>query len=88
MAKSGEGIEKDRAIAAEAWNRIADGLSRSDALEDRALAEQIARFAGAWFAIDSKREPEAASMRERGTRIEPSTSTLVPKDREGMSRGR
>jgi len=42
--KSGTGIEWDQAIAAEAWSRIAEGLSHSDNLEDRTLAAHVERF--------------------------------------------
>ena len=57
-AKSGGGIDNDQAIAAEAWNRLAEGLSRSDNPEDRVLADHVDRFLSGTFAIDSKRQLE------------------------------
>lgn len=42
--KSGVGIERDKAIAGEAWSRIAESLSQSDNLEDRTLAAHVERF--------------------------------------------
>lgn len=57
-AKSGEGFDKDQAVAAEAWSRIVEGLSRSDSPEDRALAEHVGRFLGGTFATASERKRE------------------------------
>ena len=60
--KSGEGLDKDQAIAAEAWNQIVDGLSRSDSSEDRALAEHVYRFLFGAFATDSGRKREVGPL--------------------------
>ena len=60
--KSGEGLDKDQAIAAEAWNQIVDGLSRSDSSEDRALAEHVRRFLFGAFATDSGRKREVGPL--------------------------
>jgi hypothetical protein len=60
-AKSGPGFDKDQAISIEAWSRIAEGLSRSDSAEDKALAQQVDRFLGDMFATDSKRKREVSA---------------------------
>ncbi len=87
-AKAGGGIDQDRAIAAEAWNRIAEGLSRSDSPEDRALADHVDRFLSSTLAIDSKR------LLERGPGPQGKTQTVrqplhvIARDREGPDVGR
>jgi len=83
--KSGRGIDKDRAIAAEAWSSLVEGLYRSQSVEDRALAEHVARFVRGRFAMDLKREPEAELTPERGTQSERQASNLVPKAGRDMS---
>jgi hypothetical protein len=61
-AKSGQGVDKDQTIAVEAWSRIAEGLTRSDSAEDRALAHHVDRFLADMSATDTRRthgvEPE------------------------------
>jgi len=81
-AKSGEGIEKDRAIAARAWERIAEGLSRSDSPEDRALADHVDRFLAGAFAVDAKRRLEVRPQPQRDTQTVRQTLN-VTRDREG-----
>ncbi|MCE9661013.1 MAG: relaxase/mobilization nuclease domain-containing protein [Burkholderiales bacterium] len=44
IAKSGLRVDQSLASAAEAWRRIAEGLSRSDSDEDRDLAVHVDRF--------------------------------------------
>jgi hypothetical protein len=53
--KSGPVPNRDRADAAEAWNQIAEALSRSDVSEDRGLALDIRRFLSGPFAGDPVR---------------------------------
>ena len=86
-AKSGEGFDNDRAIAAEEWNRIVEGLSRLDSPEDRALADHVVRFLSGAFAIDSKRQREVGPERQENRQ------TLVQgsgrkRPRAARSRGR
>ena len=80
--KRGVGLDKDRAIAAEAWNRIAEGLSRSDRPEDRALADHVGRFLSRTFAIDSKRQLEVAREPQRNTQPVRQALHVVARDRE------
>ena len=44
VVKSGPGIDRDHAIAAEAWRGIVEGLCASESAADRLLSLQIARF--------------------------------------------
>jgi hypothetical protein len=44
MSRAGTGFESDQAIAAEAWQRIAQGLANSDRPEDKTLATRVERF--------------------------------------------
>jgi hypothetical protein len=81
-AKSGEGVDKDRSIAAEAWGRIVDGLSRSDSPEDRALADHVDRFLAGTFAIDVKRRLEVMPEPQRDAQSVGQT-LKVTRDREG-----
>jgi len=69
MAKSGKGIEQDRAIAAQAWERIADALSRSTSPEDRALAEHVDRFLSGAFALEVRRRLDVVPERKRNIEI-------------------
>jgi hypothetical protein len=80
--KRGVGLDKDRAIAAEAWNRIAEGLSWSDRPEDRVLADHVGRFLSRTFAIDSKRRLEVRSERQGNTQTVRQMLSAT-KDREG-----
>ena len=82
-AKSGEGFDKDRAIAAEAWNRIVEGLSRSDNPDDRVLADHVDRFLSGTFAIDSKRRLEVGPEPQRTTQTVRQISNVVTREREG-----
>jgi hypothetical protein len=85
---SGEGFTKDRAIAAEAWSRIAEGLSRSDSPEDRALADHVNRFLSATFAVDSRRRLEIGREPEQNIRPVRQTMTVVTRsaDAPGVPR--
>ena len=74
---SGEGFTKDQAIAAEAWSRIAEGLSRSDSPEDRALADHVNRFLSGTFAVDAKRKLEAGREPGQNTRPVRQMMTVV-----------
>ena len=74
--KSGEGVERDRVIALEAWNRIADWLGRSESVEDRALAEHVARFVGRNFAIALRRPVEQRPQLDRA--VEPASLARNP----------
>ena len=58
LTKLGEGLQMDRAIAAEAWSQLAEALCRSDVSEDRALALDVHRFISCRFA----RDPEYQSV--------------------------
>ena len=82
-AKSGEGIDKDRAIAAEAWSRIAEGLSRSDNPEDRVLANHVDRFFSGKLAIDTKRHLGVAPEPQGTIQTVRQALTVVTRDREG-----
>ena len=79
----GTGIEKDRAVAVQAWERIAESLSRSESPEDRALADYVDRFLSFTFEIESKRRPEVVPESQRITQIVRQPSHLVTRDREG-----
>ncbi|HZV92084.1 MAG TPA: conjugal transfer protein TraS [Caldimonas sp.] len=94
--KSGDGIDRDRAVAAEAWSRIAEGLSRSDNAEDKALAEQVDRFLGSTFAVAPKRrldkepEPQLRTKTVRQPLREPlrESPRIIARNRDGPDRGR
>ena len=63
-ARSGKGFEMDQVIAAEAWSKIAEGLSRSDHPHDRALAVHVERFlAGTALAVAPRRDPDRGKQR-------------------------
>jgi hypothetical protein len=81
--KSGDGLDKDQAIAAEAWNRIVEGLSRSDSPEDRALAEYVDRFLCETFATDSGRKREAGLEPQVSTEDIRRTLNVVASERHG-----
>jgi hypothetical protein len=82
-AKSGKGIEKDQAMAAQAWERIADSLSRSESPEDRALAAHVDRFLSGTFETKSKRRLEVVPELRRSAQIVRQPSHLVTREREG-----
>jgi len=84
MAKSGKGIEQDRAIAAQAWERIADSLSRSTNPEDRALAEHVDRFLSGAFALEVRRRLDVVPERKRNIEIiQP--ARVIARERDGPS---
>ena len=84
MAKSGKGIEQDRAIAAQAWERIADSLSRSTSPEDRALAEHVDRFLSDAFALEARRRLDVVPERKRNIEIiQP--ARVIARERDGPS---
>ena len=86
-AKSGEGMDKDRAIAAEAWERIIAGLSQSESLEDRALAAQAQHFVRSTpFALKVAREPGHDKGWQR--RPVPEMAHVATQVREGPEIGR
>ena len=72
FTKAGNGVDKDREIAAEAWKGIADGLSRSERVEDRTLAGQVAGFLAHAFGVDPKQPEVRAEQRAMQTVREPS----------------
>jgi hypothetical protein len=82
-AKSGVGLDKDRTIAAEAWDRIAEGLSRSDSPEDRALSNQVDRFLSETFAVDSRRQLEWGPEPPGKTQAIRQPLHVIARDREG-----
>jgi hypothetical protein len=82
-AKSGEGIDKDRAVAAQTWERIAEGLSRSDSPEDRALSDHVDRFLSDNFAIGSRRQVEVKRETQGNTQSVRRASNAVTGEREG-----
>jgi hypothetical protein len=82
-AKSGEGFDKDQAVAAEAWNRILEGLSRSDSPEDRTLAEHVDRFLFETFATDSGRNREVGLEPQVSTEGIRQTLNVVASERHG-----
>ncbi|MEP7299630.1 MAG: conjugal transfer protein TraS [Burkholderiales bacterium] len=55
--KSSVASSEARADAAEAWVRIAEGLSRSDSAEDRQLAEHVDGFLSRTFGVSPSRAP-------------------------------
>jgi hypothetical protein len=81
--KSGQGIDKDQAIAAEAWSRIAEGLSRSDSPEDRTLADHVSRFVSGTIAIDFRRRLEKEPEPQDKARIVHQPAHVVTRHREG-----
>ena len=81
--KSGEGIDKDRAIAAQAWTRIVECLSGSDSARDRLLGLYVDRFFSGTFTADSTRRLEPGTELERSAQPVHQTLKLVPRDREG-----
>jgi len=81
--KSGDGLEKDRVIAAQAWERIVKSLSRSDNPEDRVLANYVDRFLLGKFAIDTKRHLEVRPEPQVNTQTVRQTLSVVTKDRDG-----
>ena len=82
-AKSGGGVDKGRDIAAEAWERIAESLSRSESSDDRALADHVDRFLSGTFAIDFKRQVEVKREAQGNTQSVRRASNAVTRDREG-----
>ena len=87
--KSGTGFVRDQAIAAEAWGRIAEGLSRSDRAEDRTLAAHVDRFlASTPLALPRTRDPESGREPPTQTRDVGLASLGVTKAREGPAEQR
>jgi hypothetical protein len=65
LRRARSAFESNRAIAAEAWSRIADALLRSDSVEDGALADHVARFLTSSFALERSRTVEQSVERQR-----------------------
>ena len=86
--RSGAGLEKDRGMAAEAWIQLADGLSRSELPEDRALARHVDRFLCGRVAVDSKRQFMVAPHAQQIIQTVSQTLNAVATKREGPDVGR
>ena len=82
-ARSGDGFDKDQTIAGEAWIRIAEGLSRSDSAEDKALAQHVDRFLGEMFVTDSRRKREVSAEPHLNTRGVSPTLNVIASERHG-----
>ena len=52
--KSGAGVDRDHAIAAESWRGIVAGLRASDSASDRLLAKQVDRFIASTLLAQSR----------------------------------
>ncbi len=82
-SRRGQGIDRDQTVAAQAWSRIAEGLSQSDSPDDRALAADVDRFLVNAFAINSKRKLEVAPEPHNNAPTVGQALKPVARDREG-----
>jgi hypothetical protein len=84
-AGSGAGSMSHRALASEAWRRIAEALSRSDRPDDKALAGHVERFLSDSFGIPSKPVLDRnAGGPDWESREAPQPSRALAKDRGGQ----
>ena len=89
LKRSGEGFARSQAFAKEAWDRILEGLAKSESPEDRTLAELADRFVHSTpFAVGKKREPELGQQQQRTRVASDPRVAAVSREDGGIERSR
>ena len=87
MERSGKGFEKSQAFAKEAWNRIVEGLAKSESPEDRSLAELADRFVQSTpFAVERSRKRDQTPEQERSRVVSGPRIATVSREDRGLER--